>query len=424
MRHPLSKLLTLGLAAAWFACTYAEPQSLNHSIEQTTSVSAHNPLGFSRTAAPTFIPLTLINLVEGPANTSGFVTKANGQPVAHQLVDTNHDGESDSLLLLLDYDANEKQRITVTQLINGTLAPSFPALTQAEMAVRIGGTQNEKGVWQGGHYQPVNELHLPPHHTIGDKLIKYEGFGWESNKVGYRFYFDHRGLIDIFGKKLPAPVLHTVGLDGGDYHSMADWGMDILKVGPSLGLAGVASWENQKISAPHNLSNIKVTLNSGALQSEAVVTQFGWPIAGASGKITPTDLTRRFTINAHSHLTRVQASANQPISVLATGIVKHNVETIQSNTESSEWQYIATFGQQSLAKDELGMVIFYKHVDLHRVTEDELNELVLLNMGAELEFYFGARWAGEANPVKTKAEFIQYLETTRNELNNPIQVSN
>ena len=36
---------------------------------------------------------------------------------------------------------------------------------------------------------------LPPEHKIGDKLFKYEGFGWESDRIAYRFYFDQRGLV-------------------------------------------------------------------------------------------------------------------------------------------------------------------------------------------------------------------------------------
>lgn len=31
--------------------------------------------------------------------------------------------------------------------------------------------------------------------------IKYERPGLESDKVGYRFYFDQRNAIDVFGKK-------------------------------------------------------------------------------------------------------------------------------------------------------------------------------------------------------------------------------
>lgn len=413
MRHPRLKSLMFSALTAFSFCACAS----HSTFETTIHIEATNPLAVDRPAAETLIPLSLLepNALQQPGSYATYIDK---HPVANQIVDTNNDGTQDSLLLILDYPANSALSIAVTRLNKGQLAPSHPPLTQAEMAIRIGGTKNNKGVWQGGHYEQVRQLELPEEHSIGDKLIKYEGFGWESDLMAYRFYFDERGLIDIFGKRTPDLVLHNVGLDGDDYHAMDDWGMDILKVGPSLGLGAVAAWKDDSLQPPANLNAMSVQLQSGALQSEAKLTQQGWPLNGK-----PLDLSRRFSINAHSHLTQVQVSATQPIPILATGIVKHDVETIKaSESAEGEWLYIATFGQQSLANDALGMALFFKKSDLVKTTEDKLNELALLKMEKDLTYYFAARWAGESNPVSTKEQFIRYLETTRNNLNHPIQI--
>ena len=84
-------------------------------------------------------------------------------------------------------------------------------------------------------------LRVPPEHTDHSWFIRYEGPGWESDLVGYRFYLDWRNATDIFGKKDHRyGACKDVGQDGFDsYHEPADWGMDVLKVGESLGIGAL-----------------------------------------------------------------------------------------------------------------------------------------------------------------------------------------
>ena len=281
----------------------------------------------------------------------------------------------------------------------------------------MGGTANAEGVYSGGNYYPVQQMTLPPEHKIGDKLFKYEGFGWESDRIAYRFYFDQRGLIDIFGKRVPDLVLGQVGLDKGDYHSLSDWGMDVLKVGPSLGLGGVAAWRDGKVQHPAPATQ-QVNLMSGPLASSAHLTQAGWKLG--EDNLT---LTRNFTIQAHSYLTHAQVTSSKPLQELAIGIVQHDVSKLEYLKADSEWNYLATFGQQSLGNDGLGMMLFFRHKDLQHTTRDEFNELVILKMNKNQDYYFGARWEGEAPPPLTPSAFAAFLEQTRTELNNPIRVS-
>ena len=71
------------------------------------------------------------------------------------------------------------------------------------------------------------------------KAFQMEGPAWENDLVGFRNYFDARNGIDIWGKRTDKMVLDSVGT-GKDYHSMNWWGMDILKVGNSLGAGAIA----------------------------------------------------------------------------------------------------------------------------------------------------------------------------------------
>ena len=56
---------------------------------------------------------------------------------------------------------------------------------------------------------------MPDEHTeIHLFSVGIKGPGWESDKVGYRFYLDWRNAADIFGKKVDTLVLQDVGQDG------------------------------------------------------------------------------------------------------------------------------------------------------------------------------------------------------------------
>jgi hypothetical protein len=408
---PLLHTLTFCALSQSLAATAAAP------ITQELWLQAQNPLPSARLGAATFIPLTLLQpLLKGKLDRP-LLTEINQQAIANQLLDTNNDGQPDSLLVMADYAANASVRIHISLPAYGQLALQYPPLTQTEMAQRFGGKPSSEGVYSGGNYYPVRQMTLPPTHKIGDKLFKYEGFGWESDRIAYRFYFDERGLVDIFGKCIPDLVLARVGLDKGDYHSLSDWGMDVLKVGPSLGMGGAAAWREGKVLHPAPTTQ-SVQLRSGPLESSASLSQAGWMLDNK-----PLEFKRRFSIQAHSHLTHTQVNTDRPLGELAIGIVKHHVEKLEYLKADSEWNYLATFGQQSLGNDRLGMMLFFRHKDLVQTTQDEFNELAILKMKQQQDYYFGARWEGETPTPLTSTAFLAFLERTRTELNHPINVS-
>ncbi len=77
-------------------------------------------------------------------------------------------------------------------------------------------------------------------------MYQMEGPAWENDLVGFRNYFDERNGMDIFGKKTTDMVLDTVGINAS-YHVHQPWGMDILKVGSSLGAGAIALLKNDSL---------------------------------------------------------------------------------------------------------------------------------------------------------------------------------
>jgi hypothetical protein len=86
-----------------------------------------------------------------------------------------------------------------------------------------------------------------------------------------------------------------------------------------------------------------------------------------------------------------------------------------------EWQYIALYGLQSLAGDNLGLVLFYPESKLLEKGEDELNYYVMLKPENNIVNYkFAAAWEQEFEGIKSKDEFVKYIDDELEKLNNPV----
>lgn len=315
-----------------------------------------------------------------------------------------------SVLIQTDFEANEKKTL---RAMKGSPS-AFPPKTRAEISVKEGGEwkwvtkKNGNGQYEysGGQWKNVPSLWVDEKHTDHSFDIRYEGPGWESDKIGFRFYLDWRNANDIFGKKTGELVLQQVGLDGFDsYHEPADWGMDILKVGESLGIGTIAHWSGSRANRVAVTDSIysEVTC-SGVLESKITTRYYGWEYEG--GK---TDLESELSIRAGSYLTKAHLKTTVPMDNLCTGIIKMKDTDLLHGTEGS-WEYLATFGKQSLADDHMGLVIFFKTANKITITEDQLSQVVVLKPeGTELTYYFGGVWEQDASRIATPEDFEQFL---------------
>lgn len=350
--------------------------------------------------------------------TSGFLkATASDKDLAIQASDLDNDGLNERIDLVISLGANENLNINVSS-VKEAERKGYPKRAHAEISVKQGGTWKDR-VYHGGEFTMVNHLAVPPEHTDHSFFIRYEGPGWESEKVGYRFYLDWRNATDIFGKKSDQLVLDQVGLDGFDsYHEMAGWGMDILKVGEALGLGALGCWSDNRVLRMSQTDSVSCTI----LRDGPVVATVGTNYYGWSTPYGKTNVGSRLSISAGSRLTKHAVKLSQAVDSLCTGIVKHeNAELIQS-VEPEGWCYLATWGQQSLAGDNLGMAIFFRSEDHESLTGDNFNHVVRFNSNRnELEYYFAACWEQEENGIKTMEEFVDFLEFTRRTLNNPVE---
>jgi hypothetical protein len=290
--------------------------------------------------------------------------------------------------------------------VNVLLAQSS-SKTYAEVSVKEGGKW-EGRKYIGGTFKNVQKLKLAPEHTDHSFDIRYEGPGWESNKIGYRLYLDWRNAIDIFGKKTEAIILPQVGQDGFDsYHEMSDWGSDILKAGKGIGIGSIDRYLNNERMHFYEVDSTIATVANTTKNSVVKVNYFGWKTA--SDKI---NFTSELTISPDQRYTKHSIHPSKAIEGICTGIVKQkNTDVFKKESTNKKWAYIATYGTQSLVPDQLGMAIFYQVNTIQSMVDAEFDHLLVFKPTTQIvDFYFLGAWEQEPNGIKTKEEFLSYLD--------------
>ncbi|MBC8400367.1 MAG: DUF4861 domain-containing protein [Candidatus Marinimicrobia bacterium] len=403
-----------------FINTCSTVKTVQNTTDQIQAViTVRNPIPIDRMDEAFFLDNDQLPVTVDPiSNTFHFIE--NGSEVPFQLVDKNKDGINDGFLLVTDFRGGEVKMITIDTTSKPEHLKIFKPRVQAELSVKQGGEFVGR-VYQGGNFKNIQFLDVPPEHTDHSFYIRYEGPGWESEKIGYRFYLDWRNAIDIFGKQQPELILQTVGLDGFDsYHEMSDWGMDILKVSSSLGIGSVGTWYDGKVNMVSKVERTTCEIIENGTLRAAVRTQyFNWKVGD-----TVCDITSVLSITAGSRLTRHDLTTKPIMDNLCTGIVKHPSATIIVPDQiEGKWTYFATWGKQSLAEDNLGMAILYCKDELIRQTEDDNSEIIVLapEQGI-LTYYFLAVWAGEQDGINSETKFIEYLDRVVTCINKPLEL--
>ena len=296
---------------------------------------------------------------------------------------------------------------TLLGVLNSQAQKKNDAKTYAEISVKEGGKW-EGRKYIGGTFKNVEKLKLAPEHTDHSFDIRYEGPGWESNKIGYRLYLDWRNAIDIFGKKTEAIILPQVGQDGFDsYHEMSDWGSDILKAGKGIGIGSIDRYLNKQRVHFYEVDSTIAKVENKVKSSGVKINYYGWK--SASDKI---DFTSELTINPDQRYTKHTIQASQAIAGICTGIVKQkNTEVLKKVSRNKKWAYLATYGAQTLVPDKLGMAIFYEIKTIESEVDAEFDHLLIFKPTTKCtSFYFLGAWEQEVNGIKSKEDFVKYLD--------------
>jgi len=253
------------------------------------------------------------------------------------------------------------EQITVDWLFNGRWHPEDKQEPKAHARLR-------KKSADGTYGQPLKREVMPANHQANDftkEPIPYyqtEGPAWENDKVGFRLYLDVRNGKDIFGKTTTALVMDTVGTYGDKYYHYFDprWGMDILKVGKSLG-AGALALQVKTRTGKDTLIRLGENVGQTTFElvkddaTEAVIRLHykNWKVLNRNYNLTEEISIRPGTYYYESKVTMTGLKGDEK---LVTGIV--NLKSNQSySIKNGNFKVLYSHDKQSENDDYLGMAI-------------------------------------------------------------------
>jgi hypothetical protein len=337
-----------------------------------------------------------------------------GRLIVTQVVDTNLDGRWDELLcrvklkpkssdILFVYESNKKVR--------------FPNRTNVRLSLKSKNDQPsaeiERDIRKRGFVQ-----------DISNPYYQMEGPGIENDKVAFRCFFDYRNGKDIYGKTTERMVLDQIGLKGS-WHQKQDWGMDILKVGESLGAGGLGVVEGEKLfrMGDADLSEYKA-ITKGPLQAQLKLEFTGWDIGTVKSNGSET-----MSMNAGDYFYKNNVSiVDMAGRRLAPGIAYFGGYKIRVKKHNQWFTSVSTYGRQAEGTStQLGLALMFPTKDFVSFkqtakTGDLGNTIyaILTYPKNPSAIYFFACWQLSNPKFATAKGFDNYLDQTAQRLAYPI----
>lgn len=347
-----------------------------------------------------------------PENQLPVLKDIQGDLIPCQLDDLDGDGQWDELFGLSNLEAEKMLKIKIS-FVEKENYPTFPARTNLHLGDAMDNYHKLDKAQRlvGVSYHNYNQ--------ITGAAFQMEGPAWENDRVGFRNYLDQRNGMDIFGKTTTAMVLDSVGMGGGpSYHEPDTWGMDVLKVGTSLGSGGIGYMYNDSIYrvGDNGSGNYQVLLR-GPLRSRFNLNYSMWKVEDQVLNVT-----HQIEIIAGRHYFQglVTYSGTDEDLDLVTGIVNMKSDSLHVLTLNDHYTAIFTHDQQAEDGSLLTMALVLPKAYLKAVeqTRDQGDGVIQTyyavldaNPGEAIPYRFYSLWENEDSRWTSLEEISQYLKT-------------
>jgi hypothetical protein len=332
------------------------------------------------------------------------VVDEKGERLPTQCDDLDGDGNWDEMAFLVSLKAGESKTLYFNTVTRDQM-PEFPKRTN----IRFG--YKEPPYEEVTNEERLKSTDSP---TIS-AVFQMEGPAWENDLVGFRNYYDARNGIDIYGKKTTEMVLDSAGIRGQDYHSMDSWGMDILKVGNSLGAGAIGICVGDEVSRVGECERGTYNfITEGPVRAMFELKYEGVPVSGRRY-----DVTHRISIYAGDlfYRSKVFVDGLRGDEELVTGIV--NMEQKESfDLEESGYKIVASHGNQAYLGENLGMAVLIpdnQFIETWKSSDEgdgivETHMIALsLNKENPSEYCFFSGWEYQDEGFKTRDYFENQL---------------
>ncbi|MFN8206701.1 MAG: DUF4861 domain-containing protein [Bacteroidales bacterium] len=348
------------------------------------------------------------------------VVSIAGEIIPSQVDDLNLDGKWDELFFLVGVGANENVQAEI-KLVQQKDVPVYSRRTNVRMA---------KIIKKGKAFEELSvALRLKGKDTqVTSKHYQFEGPGWENELIAFRNYLDERNGIDIFGKTTPGLVLDSIGVNG-DYHTLLPWGMDILKVGNSLGAGSLALLSGDTLARAATPSKSEFHLICEGPVRSVLRLQFDhWRIGNQD-----LDLTHEISIwgGMYGYQSTVTLNGFTDSLTLMAGIVNMLADSLNI-VSTAEYTIMATWEKQAYNGEYLGLALVlpneffrggYEAPEKERdVTESYCAKLSMVQ-DRPVTFRFYAGWERSNPDFATETGFLNMLKMEVQRMEIPLVIS-
>ncbi len=401
-------LMSLGLS------TFCNPQHPVVNRATRYAVIIHNPLAVTRNNET--ITLQRAALKNIPDNLFPLV-KCKNKTAITQAVDEDSNGVWDELLIEVSLAPGATDTLIITW-VNKTDKPAFNPSAGVYLSLRSENGLPSPLITQAIRYRGFTQ-------NIAKPFYQMEGPGIENDKVAFRSFFDYRNGKDIYGKIVDTPVLSKVGV-GATWHELQPWGMDILKVGNSLGAGALAVLDKQQIFRLGDADTTTFSaLYEGALQAAFALTFKNWDVAGSKENGS-----ERLSITKGNYYYKntIQVPLKSGQQLIA-GIANFMEEKAVYQKHNAKFSSISTYGKQAEGTlTNLGLAILFPANDYIENKTAAVSSVIpntsyVALRGSNIKtIYFFACWEKTDSRFKDQQGFSSYLNTMAQLLANPIQI--
>ena len=326
-----------------------------------------------------------------------LLRSTEGDTIAAQLDDLDGDGQWDELFFVTNLPASGEKTVRLSWQSS---QPDYTTRT----SVRFGKRESGDTPVQAKTSDTLYAQGLPK--SVGYQPYQTDGPSWENDKVGFRQYFDGRNAVDLFGKKTSQMSPETVGINAqgaveDNYHVMEDWGRDVLAVGNSAGLGGIALLidDNQLarlgVTVDDSINSIETTtfniVTEGPVRSIMEFNYNNWMPGDRSFMVQER---KSIWPGMYAYKNTASVEGLQGNEILLVGLVNINTNELPAEIKvDDKWVVLLTHDQQTYEKQWwLGMALILPQ-DVYQGYMEAPKSGPLSNS------YFGKLKIDENNPV-------------------------
>ena len=386
-----------------------------------------NPLSISRKDELVSISLDKLRGL----NINSFAVLKDGKQLPAQLDDIDFDGIADAVVFLVDMKADDSFNILITDKV----APAkFQNRAHAEISVVAGLPEAVgSGVFVDGRAFK-SKTTLVRNAANSSSAYRFEGPLIESDRIGYRLYWDSRGAVDVYGKQT-GDFIRDAHSRSGNHHTLQYWGRDLLHNGDALGCGGLGIGTGDDRFSPGRAKNARIIIGaSGDIKASYRMVYSGFEYEGTEYELC-WDISMTAGQRYMKHNITVSGGKKLPmIAALTNHSGDENVVELHDLGGETKIDMFATFGEQvhpdisaerATYRDELmGMALLWNRADAVAATQGKPEYRAVFKPTDSLEYYSLATYNREhgSEVIRNDLQFKSYLDDLTYKFSNPVIV--